>query len=361
MKIDTPLLYNWSEPDIQEQANSFHERHYTVSNPESDKEFVLRFSGDFGLFKMMKDVNMSYKNLPLNVYESSQSFRYEKRGELSGLKRNRAFSMPDVHSFCTDIDQAWESYKKMYKEYSNLIESTGIDYAIVFRVEDSFYENSKDEITDLLSYSNRPALVEKLSDRKHYWVVKHEFQGIDSVGGNLQLSTVQLDVEDAERYGITYTDKKGDEKGCTICHSSMGSIERWMYSILEKALKGKKPTLPTWLSPTQVRVIPVNEKNIGYGEKVMDELNYRTDIDDKNESLNKKIRRSENEWIPYITVVGPKEEKNDDLQVRVRNTNLNKKMELGDLEKILKKETEGMPYRELNLPKKLSKRPKFHR
>ncbi|MFB6216220.1 MAG: hypothetical protein ABEJ72_04520, partial [Candidatus Aenigmatarchaeota archaeon] len=68
------------------------------------------------------------------------------------------------------------------------------------------------------------ALIEVISDMKHYWAVKHEFQGIDSVEGNLQLSTVQLDVEDAERYGITYTDRNNEEQGCIICHSSIGSI-----------------------------------------------------------------------------------------------------------------------------------------
>lgn len=116
----------------------------------------------------------------------------------------------------------------------------------------------------MLKYSKRPAFIEVLSKMKHYWAVKHEFQGIDAVGGNCQLSTVQLDIVDAERYGIVYSDKDGKQKGCTICHSSVGSIERWIFSILENALKNEKPTIPLWLSPTQVRLIPVANSHLKY-------------------------------------------------------------------------------------------------
>lgn len=94
LKIETPLIYNYDEPDIKQQVESFHERHYIVNSSDSEKEFILRFAGDFGLFRMMKDAKVSYKNLPLRIYEYSKSFRYEKSGELTGLKRLRAFSMP---------------------------------------------------------------------------------------------------------------------------------------------------------------------------------------------------------------------------------------------------------------------------
>ena len=110
---------------------------------------------------------------------------------------------------------------------------------------------NKPFIVKLLKLVKRPALIELLPERKHYWVLKHEFQVIDSVGGNAQLATVQLDMEDSERYGIRYVDEKGEKKGCIILHSSMGSIERWMYALLEEAAKaqkaGKAPSLPlTW-------------------------------------------------------------------------------------------------------------------
>lgn len=361
MEIDTPILYDWNQPDIRDQGGSFHERHYSVSVPDnSDKEFVLRFAGDFGLFRIMKDSNISYKNLPMNIYEFSKSFRYEKQGELSGLRRLRGFHMPDIHSFTENVGQGWDVYEDIYRSYNDLADGTGVEFAVAFRVVKEFYEKNKDKIIEMLRYSEKPAFIEVLSEMKHYWAVKHEFQGIDSVNGNLQLSTVQLDVEDAERYGITYTDKNNEEQGCIICHSSIGSIERWIYAILEEALKKDKPMFPVWLSPTQVRVIPVKNENKDYAKSIMEELEYRVDMDERDESVGKKIREAEKEWIPYTIVVGPEEEKEQTITVRIREKDSKEvKMNISDLKETLNKKTKGKPYKELKLPKKLSKRPRF--
>src|SRR4030042_1625404 len=141
---------------------------------------------------------------------------------------------------------------------------------------------------------------------KHYWAVKHGFQGIDSVGGAVQLSTVQLDVADAERYGIVYVDSEGKKKGCIICHSSIGSIERWIYVLLEEALKHQKPSLPFWISPTQVRLIPVSNEFIPDCEKLAAALDARVDIDDNYDKVGKKIRNAEMEWVNMIIVLGEK-------------------------------------------------------
>jgi threonyl-tRNA synthetase len=360
MEIETPLLYDWSQEDIREQAGSFHERHYSVNVPDdAKKEFVLRFAGDFGLFRIMRDANLSYRNLPMNVYEFSKSFRYEKSGELSGLRRLRAFHMPDIHSFAENVEQGWDVYQDIYRNYNDLAENTGVEFAIAFRVVEEFYEENKDKIVEMLKYSDKPAFIEVLSEMKHYWAVKHEFQAIDSVGGNLQLSTVQLDVEDAERYGITYTDKEGDEEGCIICHSSIGSIERWIYAVLEEALKKESPQLPLWLSPSQLRIVPVSDDQIEYAEKVKDELDCRVEIDDRRESVGRKIRDAEKEWVPYVAVVGSDEEKKENLSIRIRGEEDQVEMEVEELQKKIKREIGDSPYKELNLPAKISKRPQF--
>ncbi len=361
MQIDTPILYDWNLPDIRSQGESFHERHYSIIT-EDKKELVLRFAGDFGLFRIMKNVIMSYKQLPVRVYEFSKSFRYEKSGELSGLRRLRAFHMPDIHSFCKDIEQGWEEYQELYKKYDDLAKGTEIEYVIVFRMVDRFYEKYKDKIVELLKYSKQPAFIEVLSDMKHYWAVKHEFQAIDSVSGNTQLSTVQLDVEDAERYGITYTDFDNSKKGCIICHSSIGSIERWIFSILENALKEKTPEFPLWLSPTQVRLCPINDSFVEYCKKLAEEIsreNIRVDIDDRKESVQKKVRDSEQEWNPYTVVIGEKEKETGLLPVRFRKTSEVKTMKKEELIKMIKDKTKGFPFRKLAMPQLLSKRPIF--
>ncbi len=363
MKIDTPVIYDWSMPDIREQGKSFHERHYMVKVPDNEnKEFVLRFAGDFGLFRIMKQTNMSYDQLPIRMYEFSKSFRYEKKGELSGLRRLRAFHMPDIHSFCKDLEQGWDEYENLYKNYNDLANATGIEYTVVFRIVKEFYDKYKEHIINLLKYSNKAAFIEVLSSMKHYWAVKHEFQGIDSVGGNCQLSTVQLDVKDAGLYGINFVDTDGKKKGCIICHSSIGSIERWMFEILESALKTEKPMLPLWLSPTQVRIIPVSKESLNFSDEIayrIEKSSIRIDVDDRNETLGAKIRKAEREWIPYIVVIGEKEKESGKFSIRRREDNKNLNLEISELVDEIKSKTANMPFRKLNLPKKLSKRPIF--
>jgi threonyl-tRNA synthetase len=360
MQIESPIIYDWDDKEIREQASSFHERHYKVKVPDDDKkEFILRFAGDFGLFKIMKKAQFSYKMLPLRIYEFSKSFRYEKSGELSGLKRLRAFHMPDIHCFCKDIVQGWEEYQHLYRNYSDLANKANIDYAIGFRIIKDFYEVYKDKIIELLKYSNRPAIIEILSEAKHYWAVKHEFQGIDSVRGNVQLSTVQLDIKDAKVYGINYMDKDGKKKGCIICHSSIGSIERWIYAILESSLKLENPSLPLWLSPSQVRLIPISKNHLEFCKSI--ELkNVRFDIDDSNESLGKKIARANKEWIPYVAVIGDNEIKSGKIIINVRENNSKIELKPNELEKLISEKCKGMPFKKLSLPKLLSQRPIFY-
>jgi threonyl-tRNA synthetase len=355
MQIDTPIMYDWHSPDIQEQGSSFHERHYTINLKDEKREFVLRFAGDFGLFRMMKGATMSYKQLPLRIYEFSKSFRMEQRGELSGLKRLRAFHMPDLHSFAKNIDESWDEFADIYKSYTDFANTTGVEYAVVFRIVDEFYQKYKNKLIELLVYTGKPAYIEVLSGKKHYWVVKHEFQGIDSVGGSCQLSTVQIDVEDAARYGIVYTDKDGSKNGCIICHCSIGSIERWIYCILEDALKKDKPELPFWLAPTQLRLIPVTDEFVEDCVAIANSLPGRIDIDDRDEKVGRKIRDAEREWINLIVVFGEKEKEKSKLPVRVRSGEI-QEFGLKELKREIEVGNQGFPYEVLPVPKLLSKR-----
>ena len=360
--IETPLIYDWDEPDIRNQSESFHENHYTVHLPDKpEKKFILRFAGDFGLFRLMKDAQLTYKHLPVRLYEFAPSFRYESSGNLSGLKRLRGFWMPDIHSFCTDLKEGIAEYKEIYYRYTELVNEMNVQYAVAFRVVEEFYLQNKQEILEMISYSDSPVLIETLSKMKHYWVMKHEINTVDNLGGVCQTSTVQLDVKDASLYGITYTDSSGKEKGCTIVHSSIGSPERWIFSILEEALKKETPTLPLWLSPTQVRIIPVSEeKHLNFCLEIAEKLKkqkIRVDIDDRKESLGKRIRYSEREWIPYVVVCGDKELGSSCFPIRVRGEE-QKEMLLSVLAELIKEKTKGMPFRS-SQGLLLSKKPVF--
>jgi threonyl-tRNA synthetase len=363
-RIETPVLYKGDEPDISEQAARFYQKDYKIRLP--NRTLLLRFAGDFGLFRMMKGTTMSYKQMPVRIFELSPSYRLEQSGECVGLKRLRAFTMPDIHCFCRDLEQGLEEYERLFMKYTKLVDAMEIDYVVAFRVVKEFYLEHKHFIARLLEKIKKPALIELLPERKHYWVMKHEFQAIDSVGGNGQLATVQLDLEDSERYGIFYVDEEGKKRGCIILHSSMGSIERWMYAMLEEAAKqqkaGKAPSLPLWLSPTQVRLIPVSSEHLKFCLEIAEEIeerNIRVDVDDREESVSKKIRDAEMEWIHAIVVVGSKEKKTGRLCVRFREENSMKEMRPEELIKFVKNKTKDYPFKRLALPKLISKRPIF--
>lgn len=362
--IETPLLYKADEPDIREQAARFYQKDYKIALP--GRTLLLRFAGDFGLFKMMRGTLMSYKQMPVRIFELSPSYRLELSGECVGLKRLRAFTMPDVHCFCRDFAQGLEEYELLFEKYAKLVDAMEVEYVVAFRMLKEYYSKNKRFIAKLLKRVKKPALIELLPEMKHYWVMKHEFQEVDSVGGNAQLCTIQLDIEDSERYGIMYVDERGKKRGCIILHSSMGSIERWIYAMLEEAakqIKAKKPpSLPLWLAPTQVRLVPVSEQHLKYCIKLADALGkdqIRVDIDDRNETVAKRVRDAEREWVPYVIVIGDKEVKAKKLPVRVRGLKKIKVLTSKSLVAEVKRKTKGMPFRPLALPGLISMRPIF--
>ncbi len=364
MKIETPVIYRLDQPDIAGQAARFLERNYRFKI--DDKDLLLRFAGDFGLFRMMKDVTMSYRQLPVRIYELSKSFRLEQRGECIGLKRMRAFTMPDVHCFCKNLEEGMGEYLELIRSYSEIMNSIGVDYVVAFRVVKDFYTKNKDWFAKLVEITNKPALIELLPGMKHYWILKSEFQAIDSVGGSAQLSTVQLDIEDSERYGIFYVGADGKKKGCIIVHSSVGSIERLIYALLEQAEKmkkdGKPPMFPVWLSPTQVRVIPISGEYVEHALKVVNKLEehrIRVDIDDRDQTLSSKVREAETEWIPFVVVIGEREAKDESVSVRIRSEGSQRTMSTDELVSLADAEIEDRPRLPINYPRSLRMRPRF--
>jgi threonyl-tRNA synthetase len=306
----------------------------------------------------------------LKLYELTRySFRREKSGELVGLRRLRAFSMPDCHAFCRDMIQAKEEFVKRFELSLRVIEGVGLssndDVDMVIRFTSDFYEQNKEFIKTFAARLEKPILVEMWKERFFYFIVKWEFNFIDSLGKAAALSTDQIDVENGERYKIEFVDSDGEKKYPIILHNSpSGAIERVIFALLEKADKdsntGKVPALPLWLSHTQVRVIPVASKHLEFSEKILDELgknNIRADIDERELSVAKKIREAESEWIHFILVIGDKEVDGNELMVRERVAKSQYGMALDNLIKKIRLETSDKPYLPLNLPTYLSKRP----
>jgi len=200
-----------------------------------------------------------------------------------------------------------------------------------------------------------------------YFVFKWEFNFIDNSGKASALSTDQIDIENGKRYGIEFVDENNKIQNPIILHNSpCGAIERVIYSLLEKEAKhakeGKKPQLPLWLSPTQVRIVPLKENFLDFSKNLASKIsqnNVRVDIDDRNESIGKRIREAEKEWIRYILVIGEKEVNSENLSVRDRQTSETKELSLQNFIDEIKNQIKDKPFSKLNLPIYLSQRPQI--
>jgi threonyl-tRNA synthetase len=368
MEVETPVMYDFQHPSLASYLNRFPARQYIVKSEE--KEFFLRFSACFGQFLMIKDAQISYKQLPIKIYELAKSYRREKSGELVALRRLRAFTMPDVHAICANLEQAMKESLLRFRLCTEVLKEIGLekeDYELGIRFTKDFYEKNKKFIVSLVKLMGKPALIEMWNERFFYFILKWEFNFVDNLNKASALSTDQIDIENAKRYGIAYVDEKGEKRYPIILHCSpSGAIERCIYALLEKAYaeqkKGKIPSLPLWLSPTQVRIIPLSDKYLKESKKFAEHIEknmIRVDIDDRRETVEKKIRDAELEWIPYVLVIGSKELKSKKFAVRIREIGKIKKMKLEELIKKIKKKIERKPFKKLPLPKLISKRPLF--
>jgi len=371
MEVETPIMYDMNHPTLKKYLDRFPARQYSI---EAEKRsFFLRFAACFGQFLMSHDMTLSYRSLPLKMIEMTRySFRREQRGELVGLRRLRAFTMPDMHTLCADMSGATREFENQYRASISVLEEAGLDlndYEVAIRFTKEFYDENREFIEGLVTIVNKPVLIEMWEERFFYFVLKFEFNFVDALDKASALSTVQIDVENAERYDINYTDADGSIKRPIILHCSpSGAIERLMFALLEKAHRvsqeGKVPMLATWISPTQVRVIPVAERHLARAEEVVGALGFRTDIDDRDETVGKKIRDAGREWVPYVVVIGDEELESGKLAVTVRAESEPKKpkkieMTAEELKARIAAETAGKPWKRLPLPVKLSERPRF--
>jgi threonyl-tRNA synthetase len=370
MEVETPIMYDLEHPSLADYLHRFPARQYVIKS--DDKDLFLRFSACFGQFLMTHDTQFSYRQTPYRIYELTRySFRREKSGELVGLRRLRAFTMPDVHSICADLDQALEeAIVRFHLSMDVLREGLNLEqenYELAIRFTRRFYEENLQFITSLVQSFGKPVLIEIWPTRFFYFTLKWEINFIDNLDKASALSTDQIDVENAERYNITYVDEKGEKQTPIILHCSpSGAIERCIYALLEKAYAdqktGRPPSFPLWLSPTQVRLIPITDAYVPYCEQILDKLTLnqiRVDIDDRKVTVQKKIRSGEREWVPYIICIGEQEINSSTLPVRIRESRDIKNMELEELLTEIKGMTKGRPYKPLSLPVSLSRRPIF--
>ena len=358
-------MFDLALKPVREHAELFGDRLYEFWADK--KHLVLRYAACHQQFAMLKDYILSYRDLPLGVFEVADSYRFEQTGELTLCFRLRKFLMPDLHILTRDVTEARKIIldrvqKVIHEEAAKL----GRRYVAVYNVTEDFWRNSLNDIVEHVRADGRPAVVAVYPSALYYWILNVEYHIIDVAKRPREIATYQIDVGNAKRFNIKYVDGKGNEIHPIIIHTALiGSVERYIYMVFDAAAqleaKGRTPYIPTWLAPIQVRLIPLDvDKHMSFTEKVADLLeshNIRVDVDDRREGLGKRIRDAAREWIPYIGVIGDREVNTGTINVTIRRTNDRVAVKPEELLTMIEKELEGYPKVEPTLPRHVSQRP----
>ncbi|TSA45745.1 threonine--tRNA ligase [bacterium] len=268
----------------------------------------------------------SYKELPIKYMETTTVYRDEKAGELLGLSRVRCITQDDSHTFCTP-----DQIEKVYQE---LIEVTKIFYEKIgmkMRARLSFRDlaNQKKYLGEVELWNKAQAILLNIAkknkldyfvapDEAAFYGPKIDFLATDALGREWQLATPQLDFVQPKRFGLTYTDHEGKELTPVMIHFAlMGSVERFLSVYIEHTAGA----FPVWLAPVQAIILPISDqinKYAGDVLKILKSAGIRAELDDRSESVGKKIREAEKQKIPYMLIVGKKEMDGGSVSVRQR-------------------------------------------
>ena len=269
----------------------------------------------------------SYKELPLRLAEYGMVYRYEASGELFGMMRVRGIAQNDAHIYCTE-DQAVDEFVSVMKLHEYYYKSLGIeDYHLELALRDpknkekyhgdeAMWKKAEDLMRKAVSKLDIE-MVEQIGNAAFYGP-KIDFIIHSSIGREFGISTNQIDLYMGDRFGLKYVDKDGQHKTPVIIHRApLGSHERFVGFLIEHW----GGAFPAWLSPVQVAILPIAEKNLAYARSVSESLSkkdIRVELGEANETLSAKIRKAQLLKIPYMVIVGDKEEKAKSVAVRLR-------------------------------------------
>lgn len=293
----------------------------------TDSEFVLKPMNCPHHTQIYKSQMRSYKDLPIRYFETTTVYRDEQAGELGGLTRVRSITQDDGHCFLREdqIAQEFEINLKIQQELAKKMQLRDSWIRLSLRDEknkaaylgdDNTWQKAQEEMENLLQ--KQKIKYESKEGEAAFYGPKMDFMARDSLGREWQFSTIQLDFNLPERFELEYIAEDGSKKTPVMIHRAfMGSIERFMAMLIEHFAGA----FPLWLAPEQIWVIPISEKLNSYAQKIATELrleNFRVVIRDENETLGKKIRAGQLQKIPYLIIVGEKEEGAKKISVRER-------------------------------------------
>lgn len=296
-----------------------------IHTPQEGEEYMLKPMNCPHHCEIFRSSPRSYKDLPLRLAEFGTVYRYEQSGELHGLTRVRSFTQDDAHMFVTP-DQLKGEFEKVidlilyvfrifkFDKYTAQVSLRDPNNKAKYIGSDENWEKAENAIIEAAKEKGLKTVVEY--GEAAFYGPKLDFMVKDAIGRKWQLGTIQVDYNLPERFQLEYTDADGSKKRPIMIHRApFGSIERFTAVLLEHT----SGHLPLWLSPDQIKVLPVSEKYAEYAKKVCGLLNnsdIRTSLDDRNETLGKRIREISLLRVPVLVIVGEKEVADGTVSVR---------------------------------------------
>ena len=332
VEVSTPLIMSRHLWETSGHWDHYKQNMYTTVI--DDEDYAIKPMNCPGGMLVYKSQPHSYKELPLRVGELGLVHRHELSGALHGLFRVRCFTQDDAHIFMT-----WDQMKDEIKNVVRLFDEVYSTFGLTYQIElSTMPEDHMGELKDW-QFAEK-TLAEAITEIGKDYVVnegdgafygpKLDFHLADSIGRTWQCGTIQLDMQLPERFELEYTGADGEKHRPVMIHRVvLGSIERFIGVITEHFAGA----FPTWLAPEQVRVMPMTDRNIPCAQEVMKQLTdkgFRATMDERNEKIGYKIREAQVHKVPYMIVIGDKDEEKGIISVRNRKTGETTPMELGE-------------------------------
>ncbi|KKR70023.1 MAG: Threonine-tRNA ligase [Candidatus Woesebacteria bacterium GW2011_GWA2_40_7b] len=341
-EIVSPLI---NKKELYETSG--HWDHYKenmfISETEEKEVYALKPMNCPNAMVVFGSDTRSYRDLPLKLSDTDTLHRYEKSGTLNGLLRIREFRQDDAHIFISE-DQIEEQYKELFEIVERFYSVFGLKYSYrlgtipeKYMGDKKVWDKAENVLKGILEKSGKEFTV--LEGDGAFYGPKIDILMKDSLGRDWQMGTLQLDFQIPARFGLKYSAQDGTQKTPVVIHRVVyGSLERFIGIIIEHF----GGNFPTWLTPIQVKILPIAERHMPYALSVTQELknkNIRVELDERSETLGNKIRNAQNEKVPYMLVLGDKEIENNEVSIRNR-AGENSTMQLSKFTENIKKEIE---------------------
>ncbi len=293
-----------------------------IYNTEEKETYAAKPMNCPNAMVVFQSQTRSYKDLPLRLSDTDALHRNERSGTLNGLLRVREFRQDDAHIFVT-TEQIKEEYQRIFEIVEKFYSIFDLEYSFrlgtrpeKFMGDIATWDKAEGILKDILKESGKKHII--LEGDGAFYGPKIDILMKDALERDWQMGTIQLDFQIPKNFGLEYADADGNKKMPTVIHRVIyGSLERFI-GILIEHFNG---AFPTWLAPVQVQIIPITDQNLKYGQNVLEQLKYsniRTELDGRAETMQSKIRDAQLQKIPYMLIIGKREEENNTVAVRTR-------------------------------------------